>query len=247
MKLKDRVAIVTGAARGIGKAICLALAEEGAIIVGVDVVASDKSEALVSEIKAMGGVAEAYQADVRDFEAIEKMAQHVIEKYNRLDILVNNAGVNRDALILMMTPEQWREVIEINLYGAFHCTKAVAQQMMFQKSGRIINISSIAGQTPGRGHANYAASKGAVNAFTRAAAVELAPKKVTVNAVAPGVIETEMSAEVMRRAKDLVMEHIPLKRLGRAEDVARMVAFLASDDAAYITGQIFNVDGGFRG
>ena len=247
MKLKDRVAIVTGAARGIGKAICLALAENGAIIVGVDVVASDKSEALVSEIKAMGGVAEAYQADVRDFEAIEKMAQHVIEKYNRLDILVNNAGVNRDALILMMTPEQWREVIEINLYGAFHCTKAVAQQMMFQKSGRIINISSIAGQTPGRGHANYAASKGAVNAFTRAAAVELAPKKVTVNAVAPGVIETEMSAEVMRRAKDLVMEHIPLKRLGRAEDVARMVAFLASDDAAYITGQIFNVDGGFRG
>ena len=247
MKLKDRVAIVTGAARGIGKAICLALAEEGAIIVGVDVVASDKSEALVSEIKAMGGVAEAYQADVRDFEAIEKMAQHVIEKYNRLDILVNNAGVNRDSLILTMTPEQWREVIEINLYGAFHCTKAVAQQMMFQKSGRIINISSIAGQTPGRGHANYAASKGAVNAFTRAAAVELALKKVTVNAVAPGVIETDMSAEVMRRAKDQVLEHIPLKRLGRAEDVARMVAYLASDDAAYITGQIFNVDGGFRG
>ena len=238
---------MTGAARGIGRAIALALAEEGAIIVCVDVAAPEKSEALVNEITGMGGEAEAYQADVRDFEAIEKMAQHVIEKYNRLDILVNNAGVNRDSLILTMTPEQWREVIEINLYGAFHCTKAVAQQMMFQKSGRIINISSIAGQTPGRGHANYAASKGAVNAFTRAAAVELAPKKVTVNAVAPGVIETEMSAEVMRRAKDLVMEHIPLKRLGRAEDVARMVAFLASDDAAYITGQIFNVDGGFRG
>jgi len=118
---------------------------------------------------------------------------------------------------------------------------------MFQKSGRIINISSIAGSSPGRGHANYAASKGGVNAFTRAAAVELAPKKITVNAVAPGVIETEMSAEVMRRAKDLVMEHIPLKRLGTAEDVARMVAYLASDDASYITGQIFNVDGGFRG
>ena len=213
----------------------------------VDVAASEKSEALVNEIKGMGGVVEAYQADVRDFDAIEKMAQHVSEKYARIDILVNNAGVNRDALILMMTPEQWREVIEINLYGAFHCTKAVAQQMMFQKSGRIINISSIAGERPGRGHANYAASKGAVNAFTRAAAVELAPKKVTVNAVAPGVIETEISAELMRRAKDLVMEHIPLKRLGRAEDVARMVAFLASDDAAYITGQIFNVDGGFRG
>ncbi len=247
MKLKDKVAIVTGAARGIGRAIALALAAEKATVICVDVSAPDKSEALVNEIKGMGAAAEAYQADVRDFEAIEKMAQHVIETYGRIDILVNNAGVNRDSLILMMTPEQWREVIEINLYGAFHCTKAVAQQMMFQKYGRIINISSIAGSSPGRGHANYAASKGGVNAFTRAAAVELAPKKVTVNAVAPGVIETEMSAEVMRRAKDLVMEHIPLKRLGTAEDVARMVAYLASDDAAYITGQIFNVDGGFRG
>jgi 3-oxoacyl-[acyl-carrier protein] reductase len=175
------------------------------------------------------------------------MALRVADTWGRIDILVNNAGVNRDDLILMMTPEKWREVIEINLFGAFHCTKAVAQQMMFQKSGRIINISSIAGERPGRGHANYAASKGGLNAFTRAAAVELAPKKVTVNAVAPGVIETEMSAEVMRRAKDLVLEHIPLKRLGRAEEVARMVAFLASDDAAYITGQIFGVDGGFRG
>ncbi len=247
MKLKDKVAIVTGAARGIGRAIALALAAEKATIICVDVAAPEKSEALVNEIKGLGAEAEAYQADVRDFEAIEKMAQHVIERYGRIDILVNNAGVNRDSLILMMTPEQWREVIEINLYGAFHCTKAVAQQMMFQKYGRIINISSIAGSSPGRGHANYAASKGGVNAFTRAAAVELAPKKITVNAVAPGVIETEMSAEVMRRAKDLVMEHIPLKRLGTAEDVARMVAFLASDDAAYITGQIFNVDGGFRG
>ena len=247
MKLKDRVAVVTGAARGIGRAIALALAEEGAIIICVYVAAFEKCEALVTEIKGMGGSAEAYQADVRDYDAIEKMAQHVIETYSRLDILVNNAGVNRDALILTMTPEQWREVIETNLYGVFHCTRAVAQQMMFQKSGRIINISSVAGERPGRGHANYAASKGAVNAFTRAAAVELAPKKVTVNAVAPGVIETEMSAEVMRRAKDQVLEHIPLKRLGGAEDVARMVAYLASDDAAYITGQIFNVDGGFRG
>jgi len=247
MKLKDRVAVVTGAARGIGRAIALALAEEGAIIICAYVAAFEKCEALVNEIKGMGGSAEAYQADVRDYDAIEKMAQHVIEKYNRLDILVNNAGVNRDALILTMTPEQWREVIETNLYGVFHCTRAVAQQMMFQKSGRIINISSVAGDRPGRGHANYAASKGAVNAFTRAAAVELAPKKVTVNAVAPGVIETEMSAEVMRRAKDQVLEHIPLKRLGGAEDVASMVAYLASDDAAYITGQIFNVDGGFRG
>lgn len=244
MKLKDRVAIVTGAGRGIGRAIALALAAEGATIIGIDMAGC---EALVQELKDLGRRAESLQADVRDFDAIEKAAQHVADTYGRIDILVNNAGVNRDSLILMMTPEQWREVIEVNLYGAFHCTKAVAQQMMFQKYGRIINISSIAGSSPGRGHANYAASKGGVNAFTRAAAVELAPKKITVNAVAPGVIETDMSAEVMRRAKDLVMEHIPLKRLGTAEDVARMVAYLASDDAAYITGQIFNVDGGFRG
>ena len=133
MKLKDKVAIVTGAARGIGRAIALALAAEKATVMCVDVSAPEKSEALVNEIKSMGAAAEAYQADVRDYEAIEKMAQHVIEKYGRIDILVNNAGVNRDSLILMMTPEQWREVIEINLYGAFHCTKAVAQQMMFQK------------------------------------------------------------------------------------------------------------------
>jgi 3-oxoacyl-[acyl-carrier protein] reductase len=247
MKLKNRIAIVTGAARGIGRAIALQLAAAGATVVCNYAASREKAEAVVSEIQAAGGTALACQADVKNLAAVEKMVQDTLDKFGRVDILVNNAGVNRDQLILQMTAEEWRDVIETNLYGTFHCTKAVTQQMMFQKSGRIINISSVAGDRGGRGQSNYAASKGAVNAFTRAAAVELALKKITVNAVAPGVIETEMSQEVLRRAKELVMDHIPLKRLGTADDVARLVVFLASDDAAYITGQVFNVDGGFRG
>jgi 3-oxoacyl-[acyl-carrier protein] reductase len=247
MKLKNRIAIVTGAARGIGRAIALQLAAAGATVVCNYAASREKAEAVVSEIQAAGGTALACQADVKNLAAVEKMVQDTLDKFGRVDILVNNAGVNRDQLILQMTAEEWRDVIETNLYGTFHCTRAVTQQMMFQKSGRIINISSVAGDRGGRGQSNYAASKGAVNAFTRAAAVELALKKITVNAVAPGVIETEMSQEVLRRAKELVMDHIPLKRLGTADDVARLVVFLASDDAAYITGQVFNVDGGFRG
>jgi 3-oxoacyl-[acyl-carrier protein] reductase len=146
-----------------------------------------------------------------------------------------------------MTEEDFRDVIETNLYGAFNGTRAVARQMMMQKRGRIINISSVAGERGGRGQTNYAASKGGLNAFTRAAAIELAPKNITVNAVAPGVIETAMSKEVLRRAQDIVLNHIPLKRLGTADEVASLVVYLATDDAAYITGEIIRVDGGFRG
>ncbi len=247
MKLQDRTAIVTGASGGIGRAIALQLAAEGAIVVCNYRSSKQRAEQVVQSIIDAGGRALSMQGDVKSLAEMEKMAAAVIEQLGRIDILVNNAGINKDDLILSMSEQAWREVLETNLYGAFNCIKAVAQQMMFQKKGRIINISSVAGERGGRGQTNYAASKGGLNGFTRAAAIELAPKNITVNAIAPGVIETDMSQEVLRRAKELVMNHIPLKRLGTCDEVARMAVFLASDDAAYITGQIIHVDGGFRG
>jgi 3-oxoacyl-[acyl-carrier protein] reductase len=247
MKLKDKIAIVTGASGGIGKAIALHLAAAGATVVCNYCTNQQKAEAVVQAARETGGSAVSMQGDVRSFAEMETMMASVVAQFSRIDILINNAGITRDELLLSMSDKDWRDVIETNLYGAFNSTKAVAQQMMFQKKGRIINISSGAGDRGGRGQTNYAASKGGLNAFTRAAAMELAPKNITVNAVAPGVIETEMSQEVMRRAKETVMNHIPLKRLGTCDEVASLVVFLASDDAAYITGQIIRVDGGFRG
>lgn len=244
MKLKDKTAIVTGASRGIGKVIAQRLAAEGANLVCVDL---NDCNQTVKEIETAGGTAVSMNGNVTRLSEMEKIAQAVIDRFERIDILVNNAGVTRDGLILTMPEEDFRLVVETNLFGTFNCTKAVAQQMMFQKSGRIINISSVASTRGGRGQSNYAASKAGINGFTRSAAVEMASKKVTVNAIAPGVIETEMSQEVVRRAKDTVMDMIPLKRLGKPDDIANMVLFLASDEAAYVTGQIFHVDGGFRG
>jgi 3-oxoacyl-[acyl-carrier protein] reductase len=247
MKLKDRIAIITGATGGIGRAIALQLAAAGASVICNYRSNKARAEELVRTITAAGGSAVGMPGDVRNAAEIEGLAAAVIEQFGRIDILVNNAGITRDELLLSMSEQTWRDVIETNLFGAFNCTKAVAQQMMFQKRGRIINISSVAGERGGRGQTNYAASKGGLNAFTRAAAIELAPKNITVNAVAPGVIDTDMSQEVMRRAKELVMNHIPLKRLGTGDEVAQLVVFLASDEAAYITGEIIRVDGGFRG
>jgi 3-oxoacyl-[acyl-carrier protein] reductase len=247
LKLKDRVAIVTGASSGIGSTIARHLAAAGAVVIGTYHSSREKAEGVVQTINAAGGRALCRKADVRSLAAMEQLATAAVEEFGRIDILVNNAGITRDQLLLSMTEQDFRDVVETNLYGAFNCTRAVAQQMMMQKRGRIINISSVAGERGGRGQTNYAASKGGLNAFTRAAAIELAPKNITVNAIAPGVIETEMSKEVMRRAQEIVLNHIPLKRLGTADEVAGLVVFLATDDAAYITGEIIRVDGGFRG
>jgi len=241
-----KVALVTGASRGLGKAIALQLAKEGAQVVVNYAKSAEKAGEVVDAIQSAGGNALTMQTDVSNFEEVEKMVDAIYEKFGRIDILVNNAGVNRDELLISMEKEDWNTVISTNLGGLFHCTKAVAKYMMLQKHGRIINISSIAGERGGRGQSNYAASKGGVNAFTRSVAMELAPKKITVNAVAPGVFETEMSSTVIRRAKDHILNSIALKRLGQAEEVAKVVAFLASDDSSYITGETIRVDGGFK-
>ena len=247
MKLKEKIALVTGGSRGLGKAIALQLAADGAQVVVNYATSTDKAEEVVAAIKAEGGKALAMKADVSHLEEVEKMVDTIYEQFGRIDILVNNAGVTRDELLISMEREDWDKVIATNLGGLFNCSKAVAKYMMMQKSGRIINMSSVAGERGGRGQSNYAASKGAVNAFTRSVAMELARKKVTVNAVAPGVVETEMSSEVIRRAQDIILNSVALKRLGQPEEIAKVVAFLASDDSSYITGEVIRVDGGFKG
>jgi len=247
MKLKEKIALVTGGSRGLGKAIALQLAKDGAQVVVNYATSTDKAEEVVAAIKAEGGKALAMKADVSHLEEVEKMVDTIYEQFGRIDILVNNAGVTRDELLISMEREDWDKVIATNLGGLFNCSKAVAKYMMMQKSGRIINMSSVAGERGGRGQSNYAASKGAVNAFTRSVAMELARKKVTVNAVAPGVVETEMSSEVIRRAQDIILNSVALKRLGQPEEIAKVVAFLASDDSSYITGEVIRVDGGFKG
>ena len=247
MKLKEKVALVTGASRGLGKTIALQLAADGAQVIVNYLASADKAEEVVAAIQSEGGKALAMKADVSNLEEVEKMVDTVYEQFGRIDILVNNAGVTRDELLISMEREDWDKVIATNLGGLFNCTKSVAKYMMMQKSGRIINMSSVAGERGGRGQSNYAASKGAVNAFTRSVAMELARKKVTVNAVAPGVVETEMSSEVIRRAQDIILNSVALKRLGQPEEIAKVVAFLASDDSSYITGEVIRVDGGFKG
>jgi 3-oxoacyl-[acyl-carrier protein] reductase len=247
MKLQGKVAIVTGATRGLGKAIAIELAKEGAQVVLTYHSKKDLAQEVVAEICDAGGTALSYRVDVGELKEVQHMVEDVLGRFGRVDVLVNNAGVNRDELLMSMEEDDWQTVMRTNLGGVFHCTKAVAQQMVFQKQGRIINISSVAGEKGGRGQSNYAASKGGVNAFTRSVAMELAPKGITVNAVAPGVVETKMSGEVIRRAKDRILDSIALKRLGTPEEIAHVVAFLASDESSYITGEVIRADGGFRG
>jgi len=240
--LAGKIAIVTGASRGIGKAIAIALAKEGAKIVINYASSATAAEALVQEIQDRGGEAIALAADVSKREQVDELFKLTMDKWGRVDILVNNAGITKDTLLLRMKLEEWQAVIDLNLTGVFLCTQKVAKIMLKQKYGRIINIASVAGQMGNPGQANYSAAKAGVIGFTKTVAKELASRSITVNAVAPGFITTDMTAGLEAEG---ILSYIPLARYGTPEEVAGMVRFLAADPAAaYITGQVFNVDGG---
>jgi 3-oxoacyl-[acyl-carrier protein] reductase len=240
--LKDQVAIVTGASRGIGRAIAIQLASQGAKVVVNYASSITAAYEVVAEITAAGGEAIALQADVSEENQVDTLIKITLEKFQRVDVLVNNAGITRDTLLLRMKLEEWQAVIDLNLTGVFLCTKAVSKIMLKQRSGRIINIASVAGQMGNPGQANYSAAKAGVIGFTKTVAKELSSRGITVNAVAPGFITTDMTSDIKA---DGILQYIPLGRFGKPEEIAGMVRFLASDPAAaYITGQVFNVDGG---
>lgn len=242
--LTGKVALVTGASRGIGRAIALALAQSGADV-AVNYSGNEaKALEVVAEAERLGRKAVAIRANVADVAEVEQMVAHVLDTFGKLDILVNNAGITRDNLIMRLKEDDWKQVIDTNLSGVFYCTKAVTRSMMKQRSGRIINISSVVGVTGNAGQANYAAAKAGVIGLTKSTAKELASRGITVNAVAPGFIETDMTDALGENVRDELMKLIPLARLGKPEDIARAVRYLASEDAAYITGQVIHVDGG---
>lgn len=242
--LTGKVALVTGASRGIGRAIALKLAAEGAAVVINYHGSMEKAKEVKAEIESDGGIAEIMQCNVADYQATEAMIRKVTDDFGRLDILVNNAGITRDGLLMKMSEEDYDTVLDTNLKGTFHCIRFAARQMLRQRGGRIINLSSVSGILGNAGQANYSASKAGVIGLTKSAARELASRGITVNAVAPGFIETEMTAVLSEEVKKASAAQIPLGYFGKPEDIAKTVAFLASDDAAYITGQVIQVDGG---
>lgn len=245
MLLKDQVALVTGGSRGIGRGIVQALVKEGAKVAFVYKGSQEAADQLAAELTQSGGTVQAIQGDVAQPDTATRIVEKVLSDWGRIDILVNNAGIIRDGLFVRMEPADWDAVIATNLGGTFQFCRAVASQMALkQRSGRIINVSSVAADHVNAGQCNYSASKGAVNSFTRSLAVELAGRNVTVNAVAPGFIETDMSEAVRNKAGDLIKKMIPAKRLGKPEDIAAAVVFLASSASSYITGQVITVDGG---
>lgn len=244
MLLENKIAVVTGAGRGIGRGIALALAREGAMVVVNYNGSKERAEEVVRTIEEAGGKAAAIQCNISDFEAAKEFFANVVKEYGKIDILVNNAGITKDNLMMKMSEEEFRSVIQTNLAGTFHGVKFVTRPMMKQRQGRIINIASVSGVIGNMGQANYSASKAGVIGLTKAAAKELASRNITVNAVAPGFVATEMTDVLSDSVKEAAVATIPLGRFGEVEDIAETVVFLASDKAKYITGQVICVDGG---
>lgn len=245
MGLSGKVALITGSARGIGKAIALELAHHGAKIVINDILEKNEIDITSEEIKKSGNIAIGIKADVTLFDEVNRMVKEIISKFGKIDILVNNAGITRDSLLIRMKEEDWDAVIRINLKGTFNCSKAVAKYMMKQKStDKIVNISSVIGLVGNIGQVNYSASKAGIIGLTKSMAKELALRNINVNAIAPGFIDTDMTKKLSEKIIQNLKQNIPLKRLGTVEDIAKVVYFLVSDSANYITGQVINVDGG---
>lgn len=244
MKLQGKAVLVTGASRGIGREIALELAREGANV-AVNYSGSEaKAQEVVAEIQSLGSEAFAVQCDVANSESVSEMIKVTIERFGKLDILVNNAGITRDNLLMRMKDDEWDSVINTNLKGVYLCTKGVTRQMMKQRNGRIINIASVVGVSGNPGQANYVAAKAGVIGLTKTAAKELASRGITVNAVAPGFITTDMTDKLTEEVKEALLSQIPLARFGEPSDIAKVVTFLASEDSSYMTGQTLHVNGG---
>lgn len=242
--LKNKTAFITGASRGIGKAIALAMADSGANIAVICSSNLEAAEETCEEIRTRGVEAEAILCDVADFDSVGTAVKAAIERFGKIDIIVNNAGVTRDALILSMKKPDFDKVVDTNLKGAFHVIKHFASALLKQRSGAIINIASVSGMMGNPGQANYSAAKAGMIGLTKTVAKEFAPRGITCNAIAPGFIETDMTAKLSEKAKEAAVEAIPLKRMGKPEDIAATAVFLASQQASYITGEVIKVDGG---
>ena len=240
----SKVALVTGASRGIGRAVALRLSEDGYTVIVNYSGNKEKADAVVKEIEAKDSEAMSYQCQVQNHDEVKEMIKHIKDTYGRLDVVVNNAGITKDTLLMRMKPQMFEDVINVNLKGAFNVIQNVSRMMIRAKSGRIINISSIVGSLGNAGQANYVASKAGIDGLTKSVARELASKNITVNAVAPGFIESDMTDVLNDDLKTKMLEQIPLQKFGQAEDIAEAVAFLASDNARYITGQTIHVNGG---